>query len=276
MVYSIAMAIPGICAARYPLLMVHGYAGRDEGRLPYWGGIPARLRAEGATVFLAGNGGFATIEEGARQIDRRVEEIRSSTGSDKVNIVAHSMGGLDTRYYISSLERGDRVASLLTVSTPHRGSALADFFLGEHPRASRRVGRIIDLLSRGLKGERESEAYEAALELRPSACAAFNEANPDDPRVHYRSYASTIDGNYRVRAYAALHRILYPREGDNDGFVSVASARWGDFRGIVGADEGLSISHDEIHDLRRFRVAEIFDAPAFFSSAIAELVAMGL
>lgn len=276
MVYSIGMAIYGSCATKYPLLLVHGIAGRDEGRLPYWGRIPARLREEGAAVYLAGNGGFATIEESARQIRRRVEEIASSRGVDRVNIVAHSMGGLDARYYISSLGGGARAASLTTFSTPHRGSALADFFLEGHPRTSRRVGKIIDLMSRALRKERDSDAYEAARELGPSACAVFNEANPDDARVYYRSYASTIDADYGVRAYAALQRLLYAREGANDGFVSVESARWGDFRGVIGADECLSISHDDVHDLRRFRMDPPFDAPAFFAGAIAELVSMGL
>lgn len=269
------MAISGKRATRHPVILVHGLVGREEGRLPYWGGIPARLKAEGVAVFFAGNGGFATIEGSAIQMERRIEEIVESTGIDKVNVIAHSMGGLDARYYVSSLGRGDRVASLVTVSTPHRGSALADFFLERHPRASRRVGRIIDLLSRGLRKQSDSEAYEAMRELSPAACSAFNEANPDDPRVYYRSYASTIDGHYRVRPYAALQRLLYAREGDNDGFVSVASARWGDFRGLVGADEGLSISHDEIHDLRRFPVARIFDAPSFFADLVAELAQMG-
>jgi triacylglycerol lipase len=270
------MAVSGPCSTKYPLLLVHGIAGHDEGALPYWGGIPERLRADGALVFLAGQGGFATIEESARRIGRRIEEIGSSTGIERVNIIAHSMGGLDARYYISSLGRGDKVASLCTFNTPHRGSALADYFLDELRVVNRRVGRLIDLLSRGVRKEKDSHAFEAVGELRPSACAAFNEANLDDPGVYYRSYTSTIDGKYGIPPYAALQRLLYSREGDNDGFVSVASARWGDFHGVVGSDRGLSISHDDIHDLRRFPIAAPLDAPAFFASVISEFARMGL
>jgi triacylglycerol lipase len=269
------MNVSGLCSTKYPFLLVHGIAGHDEGALPYWGGIPARLRADGARVFLAGHAGFATIEKSAEQIGRRIEEIGSMTGIGRVNIVAHSMGGLDARYYISSMGCGDRVASLCTFNTPHRGSALADYFFDELRLLSRGVGRLVDLVSRGLRKEKDSQAVEAVRELRPSACAAFNEANVDDSRVYYRSYASRIDGAYGIRPYAALQRLMYSREGDNDGFVSVASARWGDFKGVVGDDRGISISHDDIHDMRRFRIEPPFDAPAFFVSVAAELARMG-
>lgn len=47
----------------------------------------------------------------------------------KVNIIAHSMGGLDARYMISALGGANRVASLTTISTPHTGSKVANFVL---------------------------------------------------------------------------------------------------------------------------------------------------
>src|SRR6185369_6230360 len=50
--------------------------------------------------------------------------------SRKVNILAHSMGGLDARFAIARLGLADRVASLTTVATPHRGTALADLGKG--------------------------------------------------------------------------------------------------------------------------------------------------
>src|SRR5436190_277798 len=47
----------------------------------------------------------------------------------KVIIIAHSMGGLDARYMISRLGMADRVAALVTLSTPHHGSPYADWCL---------------------------------------------------------------------------------------------------------------------------------------------------
>ena len=242
---------------------------------PLLGGIPECLRAGGASVHLAGIGGFATIEENARRLDARIGEILAATGADRVNIVAHSMGGLDSRRCISSLGGGRRVACLCTFNTPHRGTALADLFLEVLPRASRPIAALVDFYSRAAHGEDDAEALEAARELSRSACAAFNEANPDDPEVYYRSYASRIDGTFPVRRKAALWKLLYEREGENDGLVSVESARWGDFKGVVGAEAGLSISHDDLHDLRKFRSAPPFDAPAFFAEVVADLALSG-
>jgi triacylglycerol lipase len=260
---------------KYPFVLVHGVGWRDTGRLRYWGRIPERLRESGALVFLAGNDGFASIEDCAAQLEARIDEVRDSTGATKVNIIAHSMGGLDARYYISSLGHGDLVASLTTFNTPHRGSAVADFLLEDLGLINRRVAGLIDLFSRNALGEESPDAYLASRELRPEACALFNEENPDDDRVYYRSYASVIDNRFLKPPYAVTGRLLYKREGENDGLVSVASARWGDFRGIVGADRGLSISHDGIHDLKLFPTLRRFDAPAFFVSVTAELAQEG-
>jgi len=69
----------------------------------------------------------------------------------------------------------------------------------------------------------------------------FNPLHPDDPRVKYFSYAGNRTGKpfriydiLRIRGY----RIIYPREGENDGMVSIQSAKWGKFRGVMKCDHG--------------------------------------
>jgi triacylglycerol lipase len=260
------------CATLYPLVLVHGIAGRDEGPVPYWGDIPKLLRARGARVFLTDIDGFAPIEDCASQLERRIDEVLSETGAAKVNIIAHSMGGLDARYYISSLGRGGLVASLTTLSTPHRGTAIADYFLEDLPIIKPGLARLVDAYSRGVLGDESPDLYLAVRQLSPSFCALFNAANPDDPRVRYQSWTSVLGEGCPEPLYSATRKILLPLEGENDGLVSVASARWGDFRGVVGAGKDLSISHDEIHDMGSSRR---FDAPGFFASIVSELRVKG-
>lgn len=58
-----------------------------------------------------------------------------------MNIIAHSKGGLDSRYLISGLHMAPYVASLTTICTPHRGSMLADLLM-----------KLPDFLYRGICG----------------------------------------------------------------------------------------------------------------------------
>lgn len=56
-------------------------------------------------------------------LDQKIEEIKQQTGSPRVDIIAHSMGGLVARHYIQSNSYNDDVSRLVTIATPHKGSA---------------------------------------------------------------------------------------------------------------------------------------------------------
>ncbi|KAG5455782.1 MAG: Alpha/Beta hydrolase protein, partial [Olpidium bornovanus] len=135
-------ARPGYNAPRLPIVLCHGlfgYAKLGPSFLPsmqlcYWGGIKEALEKLGATVIVTGVPGAGHVVDRARALNSRLESIFSrlagepgSKGSFEVNLVAHSMGGLDCRQLIAhERKRGFSVKSLTTVSTPHRGSPFAD------------------------------------------------------------------------------------------------------------------------------------------------------
>ncbi len=58
----------------------------------------------------------------ASLLDQKINEIKTQTGSQKVDIVAHSMGGLVARNYISDFSRAQKVRKLFALGTPHLGS----------------------------------------------------------------------------------------------------------------------------------------------------------
>lgn len=66
----------------------------------------------------------------AREIARAVDAMRSATGSEHVDIVAHSMGGLAARWYLA--ERGEDAAirRIVFLATPHSGTWAALFAFG--------------------------------------------------------------------------------------------------------------------------------------------------
>lgn len=58
----------------------------------------------------------------ASLLDQKINEIKTQTGSDRVDVVAHSMGGLVARNYISDPAKAQNVRKLFTLGTPHLGS----------------------------------------------------------------------------------------------------------------------------------------------------------
>src|SRR5882724_9303126 len=95
----------------------------------YWRGITDALRANGVEVITASVPALGSIEERAAKLG---QDIAAKANGKSVNIIAHSMGGLDARYMISCLQPDNvEVLSLTTVASPHRGSAFADYCFQE-------------------------------------------------------------------------------------------------------------------------------------------------
>ena len=135
---------------------------------------------------------------------------------EKVIIFAHSMGGLDARYMIAHLGMDDRVAALVTLSTPHRGSPYADWCL----RHLRRFKALQLLKMIGLDAG-------AATELTTERCARFNEETPDAPGVRYFSISAARPLLEVSPLLYQPHLVVSAAEGPNDGMVSIRSATWG-------------------------------------------------
>lgn len=136
---------------RYPIVLVHGMFGFDDiAGYDYWYGIPEDLRDNGAKVFLTQVPALDTSIERGEALLPQIEAIAAVYG--KVNLIGHSHGGPTARYV--ARVRPDLVASVTTVGSPHKGSAVADLIAGspvEGPVAglANALGGLIDLLSGG-------------------------------------------------------------------------------------------------------------------------------
>jgi triacylglycerol lipase len=131
-VLALLVAVPGNAASdyaktRYPIVLVHGFAGAKSilGIVEYWYGIPQKLNQYGnAQVYVATVSSFAGEDIRAAQLETFVADVLNKTGAQKVNLIAHSQGGLTIRAY--SALHPEKVASLTTVATPNHGNAFAD------------------------------------------------------------------------------------------------------------------------------------------------------
>ncbi|SMF99039.1 esterase/lipase family protein [Burkholderia singularis] len=120
-------------ATRYPIILVHGLTGSANmfGAVPYWYGMQPDLEQHGAKVFVADMSGFQSDygpNSRGEQLLAYVKQVLAITGAQKVNLIAHSQGGLTSRYVASVAP--ELVASITTIATPHNGgSQLSDFIL---------------------------------------------------------------------------------------------------------------------------------------------------
>lgn len=96
-------------------------------------GLRARLHAAGWPSTHVGAVTFADPVGGNREhadeISVAVEHLLERTGEEMVDVVAHSMGGLATRWYLR--ERPGRVRRVVFLATPHRGTVSAYLAFGE-------------------------------------------------------------------------------------------------------------------------------------------------
>lgn len=117
-----------------PVVLVHGListADKFSGYLNY-------LNVNSLQGYIVGDGQFdgtmnmgdlanpsaptSTIAENAAQLDTYIEGVKQATGAEQVDLIAHSMGGLVSRYYIHQLMNEDDVAQLIMLGTPNGGS----------------------------------------------------------------------------------------------------------------------------------------------------------
>ena len=234
------------CKTRYPILLVHGIAYRDDMALPSWGNVPAFLRRGGSAVYLADTEAWASYTSNGEIIRDRIAGILAETKAEKVNIIAHSKGGIDARYAISAFELGDQVASLTTVGSPHRGTCIADIVVDNLADRADFLYDAVNCLGI-LMGDKHPETSQAVSELTRDAMHEFNLKYPNLANVYYQSYGTEMLNPLNDPLFSATYLLLQKYEGDNDGMISKSSYQWGEFQGTIGSKiPGVGVSHLQI------------------------------
>lgn len=226
--------------SKYPIILVHGIVIKDFKFFRAFGRIEKMLRAEGFDVYTAATDGFGAIETNAQQLKDYVDKIMSTRNVDKINLIAHSKGGLDSRYMIEHLD-GSCVASLTTLCTPHKGSPVASRILRLPKWLARFVAFWINLWYKIL-GDKHPDALKTCEQLQVTQQSAAE--TPDG--IYCQSYSTTLKRS-RDDFVMGIPLWFY-RHLDavsSDGLVSAESAKYGEYKGDC-IDE--SISHSQIID----------------------------
>ncbi len=255
----------------YPIVLAHGVCRFDVfwgdylkvdnnddvriDKLHYFKGVRTMLKAKGYRVFHSRVSWAASVKTRGEELKRNIVDVLQKTNETKVNIIAHSMGGLDARHMMfNDRDEGKihkRVASLTTISTPHWGSPFADWGLEHVPALilmARRLGLDLDALA----------------DLTVAACNQFNQ----DPRVQQFEHDCEVSEGIRFQTYAGRQHfmgvldvlkpafyIIERAEGENDGLVSVRSAKWKDqyFKETEALEEA-----DHLNELGWYDLAQIW------------------
>ena len=265
-----------ICKTKYPILMVHGVFFRDFRYLNYWGRIPGELEKNGATIFYGNHQSAASVESCGRELAERIRQIVKETGCEKVNIIAHSKGGLDSRYAISECGMDKYVASLTTINTPHRGCEFADYLLLKIPDAQKEL--VANTYNTALHklGDPNPCFLDAVNDLTAEACRKRNEKIVDSPAVFYQSVGSKLNvaSGGRFPLNFTTHLVKH-FDGDNDGLVGEASFPWGEKYQFLTVKGRRGISHGDMIDLNRENFKE-FDVREYFVNLVHDLKLRGL
>lgn len=244
-------------AGKHAFVLAHGLGGSAQS---FDDAIAAAIGADGHAVLRTSVPGVESVQVRATALGPQIDKFMTDTGATKIHIIAHSMGGLDARYLASKLGYAAKVASITTISSPHRGSPLADLALGITQSDDTSQDDALDAIIRFV-GQVDPAALDRALiDLSVANAPAFNAAVPDVAGVVYESYAGLstpggIDNPNAAGACAAgaaavpepdttrialvLAQPIVANGGDrlpNDGVVGVASSKWGTFRGCIAAD----------------------------------------
>ncbi|WP_288886577.1 triacylglycerol lipase [uncultured Eubacterium sp.] len=270
-----------ICKTKYPLLMVHGVFFRDFKHFNYWGRIPDELEKNGASIFYGNHQSALAVAGSAEELARRIKEILKETGCEKVNVIAHSKGGLDTKYAIAKLGMSDYVASLTTINTPHRGCEFADYLLDKAPVSLR--DKVASGYNAALKavGDENPSFIDAVTDLTASGCKKINEEIGDFDFKSHGVYTQSV-GSWMKKATSgafplnmSYHLVKY-FDGPNDGLVGEKSFEFGEkYTFLENKKNKRGISHGDMIDLNRENI-DGFDVREFYVQLVSDLRKRGM
>jgi len=260
-------------ATKYPIILVHGAAIKDIAFIKSFGKIDKILIKNGYVVYKSKVDAFGTIESNAATLKKELLKIIEETGCEKINIVAHSKGGLDSKYVIEELGMENYVASLTTLCTPHKGSPIASGFL-KLPRWLLHIMAFFINFFYRLCGDKHPDALRLCEELDRIE-SIEKEALKVNADIYCQSYSTEMPNPKEdfIMGIPWVVSHVFERGVKSDGLVPQDSTEFGDYKGV--AIEGANISHSEIIDLtmNRKKKEKIY---AFYSQLCKSLEDQGL
>jgi pimeloyl-ACP methyl ester carboxylesterase len=108
-----------------PVLLIHGYV-EDAAIWKKWEDLLKKDGIQFFTItFKDSDDKCGSAEQHAKELEKRVQDVKQQSGAQKINIVGHSKGGLDARVFLDITDTKD-VVNLIMIGTPNAGSPAAE------------------------------------------------------------------------------------------------------------------------------------------------------
>ena len=229
---------------KYPIILVHGLALKELKIRKAFGRIEKILKDNGYIVYTSTQDAFGTISNNAIQLKEQILEILKKENVDKVNIIAHSKGGLDSKYMIENLGMENNIASLTTLCTPFKGSLVASLLLKLPKFITHTLAFFINTYYKILK-DKKPDALKVCQELQLVDNIEIETLKIPN-NIYCQSYSTTLknkrdDFLLSIPLMFSKHYEKVP----TDGLVTQTSSRFGNYMGDFTTD---SISHIHIVD----------------------------
>ncbi len=249
-------------ATKYPIVLVHGIAIKEMKCFKAFGRIESNLKNGGFCVTTAPTDAFGSIESNGAQLKKHINEVLMKTGAEKVNLIGHSKGGLDSRYIADDAEMQGKIASITCICSPHQGSKIASR-LYSLPKVIKNIMACFTHAFYKMLGDKNPEVLTVCRQLsyvKDGVPELSHLKIPDG--VFVQSYSATLERSRDdfIMSLPHLFSRIIEKEPETDGLVSKESAKFGEFQG--NCTEG-SVSHTEIagfslHKKKRKEVYEFY------------------
>lgn len=260
-----------ICKTKYPIILVHGIFFRDFEKINYWGRIPEELVKNGATIYYGNHSSSLAVKDSAEELAKRIKEIVKETNCEKVNIIAHSKGGLDSRYAISNLGMDKYVASLTMINTPNHGCLFADYLMNKAPKLlKQKVSNSYNFALKKL-GDKDPDFIAGVTDLTHLETEKLNKEMKESKNVYYQAFGSVLNHPISGRfPFNITNAYVEQFDGKNDGLVGIESFPLNDNFTLIETPYRRGISHGDVVDINRENIKG-FDVREFYVELVKDL-----
>ncbi len=200
---------PDNAETRYPVVFVGGIDARST--FDWSADLLDAVARHGPEVHHISLPGWAPVPVRSEALWEALERL--PTAAPRVNLVCYAVAGLDCRHVVSpgglfagddaaAAAAADRIASVTTIATPHRGTAVANvaLALSRYGAADGLLGALLGEDREGAGGADDAQVRQALDGLTNERALAFNQQIVDAAGVHYRSWAgvSHVGGQPQV------------------------------------------------------------------------------